>query len=93
MWKNPTSPYNELPDLPPVDQIETVNVLKKAITANKFLAELKGSCLRLPNPNLVLNTIVLQESKDSSAIENIVTTQDALYQAILNPLDSMPLEV
>ncbi len=93
MWINAGQPYNDLPDLPPITELETSAVLKKAIGANKFLAELKGSCLRLPNPDLLLNTIILQESKDSSAIENIVTTQDALYQAIINPFDSIPSEV
>ena len=43
--------------------------------------ELNGLCASLPDPNLLINTIVLQESKDSSAIENIVTTQDELYKA------------
>lgn len=92
-WITRDQPFNSLPALPPSVQVETVAVLKKAITANKYLAELKGSCLRLPNPGLLLNTVILQESKDSSAIENIVTTQDALYQAILNPFDGIPSEV
>lgn len=92
-WINRDQPHNELPPLPPSNQVETTAVLKKAIAANKYLAELKGSCLRLPNPGLLLNTVILQESKDSSAIENIVTTQDAIYQAILNPFDGIPSEV
>ena len=92
-WMEASKPYNDLPPLPPAREIETAAVLKKAIAANKYLAELKGSCLRLPNPDLLLNTVVLQESKDSSAIENIVTTQDSLYQAILNPYDGLPSEV
>lgn len=92
-WTYPEAPYNDLPNLPPSTQVETTAVLKKSITANKYLAELKGSCLRLPDPGLLLNTVILQESKDSSAIENIVTTQDALYQAILDPSDRIPSEV
>jgi Fic family protein len=92
-WLHREVPFNDIPPLPPSAEIETTAVLKKSITANKFLAELKGSCLRLPNPGLLLNTVVLQESKDSSAIENIVTTQDALYQAILNPYEGIPSEV
>lgn len=76
-------PFNNLPDLPPKADLETVDILKSAIQANKLLAELKGYCQTLPNPDLLLNTIVLQESKDSSAIENIVTTQDELYKATL----------
>ena len=92
-WSSPELPYNNLPNLPPSIEVETPAVLRKAIAANRYLAELKGSCLRLPRPELLLNTIVLQESKDSSAIENIVTTQDALYQAVINPSDNIPNEV
>lgn len=93
VWIKPEQPYNDLPKLPPLSEIETPRVLKKAILANRYLAELKGTCLRLPNPKILLNTIILQESKDSSAIENIVTTQDALYKAIVNPFDQLPSEV
>jgi len=77
-------PYNNLPDLPPTTSLETVEIFKLTIEANRLLAELKGYCQTLPNPNLLLNTIVLQESKESSAIENIVTTQDELYKAALD---------
>ena len=80
-------PYNELPDLPPLANLETIELLREVISANKLLAELKGYCQTLPNPHLLLNTIVLQESKESSAIENIVTTQDELYMATLNVVD------
>ena len=81
---NKNTPYNNLPNLPPSIVLETPEVLKLCITANKLLAELKGYCQTLPNPNLLLNTIVLQESKESNAIENIVTTQDELYKATLH---------
>lgn len=85
------NPFNELPPLPPQKiNLDDPEILKKAIAANRYLAELKGYCQTLPNPDLLLNTIILQESKDSSAIEDIVTTQDDLYRAILNPLDRMP---
>jgi Fic family protein len=76
-------PFNGLPDLPPGINLETPEIFKATIRANKLLAELKGFCQTLPNPELLLNTIVLQESKESSAIENIVTTQDELYKATL----------
>lgn len=89
---DPEQPYNQLLDLPPKIEIESNAVLKKAIKANKYLAELKGTCLRLPNPDLLINTVILQESKDSSEIENIVTTQDALYKAVLSPFEQMPSE-
>jgi Fic family protein len=93
MWSQPDLPYNDLPDPPPVATLETVAVLRKAISARAALAELKGLCQVLPKPELLLNSIVLQESQDSSAIENIVTTKDQLYQAILNPQDNWPSAV
>lgn len=80
-------PYNSLPDLPPKANLETPEIFKQTIKANRLLAELKGFCQTLPNPNLLLNTIILQESKESSAIENIVTTQDELYRASLSLSD------
>src|SRR6185312_8587159 len=90
-WTVPEEPFNNLLPLPPQKlNLDHPEILKKAIIANRYLAELKGYCQTLPNPDLLLNTIILQESKDSSAIENIVTTQDDLYKAILNPFDQMP---
>ena len=77
-----TEPFNDLPDLPPRADLESPEFLKASIKASRLLAELKGYCQTLPNPRLLINTIVLQESKDSSAIENIVTTQDELYRAV-----------
>ncbi|MEP7264833.1 MAG: Fic/DOC family N-terminal domain-containing protein [Bacteroidota bacterium] len=78
----PTEPHNTLRDLPPKINLESPQLLKAGIKASRLLAELKGYCQTLPDPKLLINTIVLQESKDSSAIENIVTTQDELYRAV-----------
>ena len=47
--------------------------------AHRYLAELKGLCEALPNPAILLETLSIQEAKDSSEIENIITTHDALY--------------
>ncbi len=80
---NKDIPYNGLPDLPPKNNLETIAIFKATIKANKLLAELKGYCQTLPYPQMLLNTVVLQESKESNAIENIVTTQDELYKATL----------
>jgi Fic family protein len=80
---NKDLPFNQLPDLPPKVNLETPDIFRATIQANRLLAELKGFCETLPNPQMLLNTIVLQESKESSAIENIVTTQDELYKATL----------
>jgi cell filamentation protein, protein adenylyltransferase len=81
MKHNPLKPYNDLPDLPPKSDIETKEILKKAIVASRVLSELKGAITNLPNPLLFIDSVNLQEAQASSAIENIITTQDALFQA------------
>lgn len=82
MSYNPDKPYNYLPPLPPESEIETPAVLKEAIAANRALAELKGKSESLPNPSMLVNSIVLQEAKSSSEIENVVTTNDKLFTAL-----------
>lgn len=67
--------------LPLNKEIETKAVLKKIVSANKALAELKGVAMSIPNQNILINSLSLQEAKDSSEIENIVTTHDELYRA------------
>lgn len=78
---DPRKPYNDLPLLPPPVELETRAVLKKAISANKALAELKGAGELIPNQAILIQAIGLQEAKLSSEIENIVTTNDELYRA------------
>ena len=78
---DPEKAYNNLPLLPPNVEVETKKILKQAITSNKILAELKGRADEIPNQSMLVNAITLQEAKDSSEIENIVTTQDTLYKA------------
>ena len=81
-----------IPTLPLPYDLETVAVLKQLNKANKKLAELKGIARTIPNENILISMLALQEARDSSAVENIVTTQDDLYQAgvsdnirIINP--------
>ncbi len=81
MTFNSNIPFNDLPPIPPSTDIETKIILKKAIKANKALAGLKGICSIIPDPSILINSIILQEAKDSSQIENIVTTNDQLYEA------------
>lgn len=74
-------PYNDLPLLPPTrQQIESVPILKACISARAALAELKQAGQLLPNQTLLINLLPLLEAKDSSQIENIVTTLDKLFQ-------------
>jgi len=71
--------------LPPSIDLETVAVLKALATANRALAELKGRAATIPNQGILIDTLALQEAKASSEVENIVTTQDELFQADLFP--------
>jgi len=73
-----------LPFLPAPFELESKAVLKKCALAHKHLAELKGFAEKIPNQNILINAIGLQEAKDSSAIENIITTHDELYRANLS---------
>jgi len=79
---DPHKPYNELPPLPPRADVETKAVLRKAVSASRAVAELKGLGATLPNQAMLVNSLVVQEAQASSEIENIVTTNDALFQAI-----------
>jgi Fic family protein len=74
-----------LEPLPPAIDLETKAVLKKAASAHRYLAELKGVSGAIPNQEILINTLSLQEAKDSSAIENIITTNDDLYREELFP--------
>ncbi len=79
-WK-PDRPFNSIPLLPPSsDAIENINILKACIPARAALAELKQAGELLPNQGLLINLLPLLEAKDSSEIENIVTTTDKLFQ-------------
>lgn len=62
--------------LPPELDLETKPVLKKLASAHRYLAELKGVVATIPNEGILINTLTLQEAKDSSAVENIITTHD-----------------
>lgn len=72
-----------IPTLPADQKIETIAVLRGALAANRRLAELKGVVGSMPNASILINTLMLQEAKDSSEIESIVTTHDELYKAEL----------
>lgn len=73
-----------IPSLPLPYDLETKEVLKQVNRANRKLAELKGVAQTIPNERILISSLTLQEAKDSSAVENIVTTQDDLYRAGLD---------
>ena len=71
----------DIPVLPLPYDLETKEVLKELANANRKLAELKGVAQTIPNEDILISSLTLQEAKDSSEVENIVTTQDELYKA------------
>jgi Fic family protein len=78
---DPKTPFNELPELPPpIDLIETTEILKTCIKARVALAELKQAAELIPNSAVLVNALPLLEARASSEIENIVTTTDKLFE-------------
>lgn len=77
------TPVKKLKKLPPQRAaIETLSILRQANRSSSALGELKGIAKTIPNQAMLINAVVLQEAKDSSEIENIITTQDELYKAL-----------
>ena len=70
--------------LPTNIELETKEILKKVVSANRALAMLNGVSKIIPNQNILINSLVLQEAKDSSEIENIITTHDEVYQGAVD---------
>ena len=82
---------SNLESLPPSNLQETTAILKKLALAHRQLAELKGFAVSIPNQSILIETLALQEAKYSSAIENIITTQDAMFkQQVLGDIVSDP---
>ena len=72
---------HKIPQLPLSNDLETKAILKKLVYAHRALAELKGVTEIIPNQSILISTLSLQEAKDSSAVENIITTHDELYKS------------
>ena len=82
MGFDPEKPYNELPEILPDEKYwHLLSVYEQTNKANRALAELKGRLSAIPNPKIFINTLSLQEAKDSSSIENVFTTNDKLFRA------------
>ena len=71
----------DIPTLPLQYDLETKKVLNQVVLSSRALAELKGAVLSMPNTSILISTLSLQEAKDSSAVESIITTHDELYRA------------
>ncbi|MBC8212219.1 MAG: Fic family protein [Gammaproteobacteria bacterium] len=76
---------------PPHQPLETDAVLRALVQAHRYLAELKGVARTIPNEGLLISTLSLQEAQSSSEIENIITTQDALYRYQIQPQGADPV--
>jgi Fic family protein len=76
----PEQPYNALPSLPPEPDLETKAILKRCVAARVELAALKMSGRLIPDQSVLINAIPMLEARASSEIENIVTTNDALFR-------------
>jgi len=76
---------NVLPSLALNQELESPSVLKELVQAHRYLAELKGVAKTMPNESILISTLTLQEAQSSSEIENIITTQDALYRYQIQP--------
>jgi Fic family protein len=80
----------KLPILPPNVDVETKAVLKQLSNANRALAELKGYADTIPNKHILINAVTINEAKDSSAIENIITTHDELFRTMSSDIVTNP---
>ena len=79
-----------LEKLPLKNNIETARILKQLSITSRALAELKGIAKTMPNQNILINAIRINEAKASSEIENIVTSHDEIYKAMVRPYNSNP---
>lgn len=79
-----------LKKLPLNINLETKKVLKQVNKTSRALGELKGVAKTMPNQNILINAIMINEAKTSSSIENIVTTHDEIYKAMVNPKNTTP---
>ena len=77
---DPKQPYNELPPLPPAIEIETTGVMRELNLASRALANLNGTALSVPNPQLLIDAFAITEAVASSEIENVNTTSDELFR-------------
>ena len=79
---DPQKPYNDLPPLPPIADVESREILKETIEARASLASLDQAVQRIPNPSILINSLSILEAQASSEIENIVTTSDDLFRNV-----------
>ena len=79
---DPNIAWNNMPELPPSADLESRDILKACIAARAELARVNALVKMLPNEEVLVQTLPLQEARQSSEIENIVTSNDELYRAM-----------
>jgi Fic family protein len=80
---DPSAPFDDLPPLPPpVERVETAQILRKCIKARVALAGLNQAAELIPNATVLVNALPLLEAQASSEIENVVTTTDKLFEHV-----------
>lgn len=77
---SPDVPHNGLAPLSELPPLDSTSVLNSCIRAHRALAELKGAALSIPNSRLLLQGLRVRDVQASSAIENVVTTNELLLQ-------------
>ena len=87
---NPAQPFNDLPRLPPLADLETKSILKQCTKSRVALMELAGTAKLIPNQSVLINTLPMLEARASSEIENIVTTTDRLFQYAQEHMNNQP---
>ena len=76
------APFDDLPRLPPIQDLESVEVMRACVKASRSLAELQGLIETVPEKRILLELLPLQESESSSAIENIVSSKQRIFMAV-----------
>lgn len=93
---NPEKPYNELPLLPPKIDLETPAIYRQLLKSTRALAEMKGTAGQLPSQYILIDILPISEAKASSEVENILTTHDKVFNALVTSqkdIDSATKEV
>lgn len=90
---DPSKPYNQLPELPPKDSLSTPAIYRSLMPVARAIEKLSTVAAALPRPPILSESVILLEAKDSSEIENVITTENDLFAPKDKPVDPMTKEV
>jgi Fic family protein len=81
--------WNQLPMLPiHQDLYRDFDIMDALIEAKAAISRLQGRSIVMPDPSVLINSVILQEAKFSTEIENIFTTEDELYKAFSETVET-----